>query len=56
MASPPVARWFIFARGSSKPARGQPLDGFGTETEAQEYYRAIFKSDPRLELRSVEVS
>jgi ribosomal protein S18 acetylase RimI-like enzyme len=53
MASPPVVRWFIFACGSGTPVKGQSLDGFASESEAHEFHRSVFRSDPRLEVRCV---
>jgi len=56
VADPPnTVRWFIVHVANGKRAEDSPGTGFASQEKAEEFHKAVFKGDSRLEVREVPI-
>ena len=53
--SPETTRWFIVHLADGKRAEDSPGMGFDSRERAEDFHRAVFRDDPKLEVREIEI-
>jgi len=53
--SPETTRWFIVHVADRKRAEDSPGMGIDSRERAEDFHRAVFKDDPKLEVREIAI-